>query len=262
MNRPCKSHHTPSNRSKLEIPRVFRGPNDSANGGYTAGLLTASLQGPAEVTLRRPPPLAQPLWMTTTADKVELHHEKDLIAEAVPTQVAIDTPPPPSLAQAEAAAAPLTANHPFPECYVCGPARAAGDGLHIFPGHLLKHTKAHENTGTRFLQSSRVAASWTPDPALANAQGEVATPFLWAALDCPGGLAFPWETDGAAVLGRLAVRQERPVIPSRPHIVLGWTQGRDGRKRYAGTALFTADGELCAVGRATWIELRPAPSSP
>jgi hypothetical protein len=37
---------------------------------------------------------------------------------------------------------------------------------------------------------------------------------------------------------------------------VGWPLGEDGRKRYAGTALSTGDGELLAKARATWIEPR------
>ena len=39
----------------VRIDRRFRGPADSANGGYAAGLLASFLDGPAEVTLRLPP---------------------------------------------------------------------------------------------------------------------------------------------------------------------------------------------------------------
>ena len=34
-----------------------------------------------------------------------------------------------------------------------------------------------------------------------------------------------------------------------------WREATDGRKHRTGVALFTADGERCAVGRAVWIEL-------
>lgn len=41
----------------VTIARRYRGPLDSANGGYAAGLLGARLGGTAEVTLRLPPSL-------------------------------------------------------------------------------------------------------------------------------------------------------------------------------------------------------------
>ena len=36
-----------------------------------------------------------------------------------------------------------------------------------------------------------------------------------------------------------------------------WPLGEDGRKLYAGTALFAADGALLALARQTWIAPRP-----
>ena len=38
-------------------------------------------------------------------------------------------------------------------------------------------------------------------------------------------------------------------------IVIGWPLGEDGRKLYSGTALFSQDGELRAMARATWVRL-------
>jgi hypothetical protein len=34
---------------------------------------------------------------------------------------------------------------------------------------------------------------------------------------------------------------------------MGWRTGEEGRKRFAGSALFTPDGELLAAARSTWI---------
>jgi hypothetical protein len=38
-------------------------------------------------------------------------------------------------------------------------------------------------------------------------------------------------------------------------VVTGWRLGREGRKMLAGSALFTAGGDLAGVGLATWIQL-------
>jgi hypothetical protein len=82
---------------------------------------------------------------------------------------------------------------------------------------------------------------------------------VWAALDCP--TSGPVANDPARpgflpiVLGRLAVRIDRPVLAGRPHVVMAWKLRIDGRKREAAAALYTAGGELCAVSRALWIEL-------
>jgi hypothetical protein len=36
-------------------------------------------------------------------------------------------------------------------------------------------------------------------------------------------------------------------------VVIGWRVGEDGRKRFAGSALLTAEGEVLARSRSTWI---------
>ncbi len=41
----------------MTIPRRFRGPPNSGNGGYVCGMLARHIAGAAEVTLRAPPPL-------------------------------------------------------------------------------------------------------------------------------------------------------------------------------------------------------------
>ena len=47
--------------ASLVVASRFCGPPDSANGGYAGGLIAAYLDGQAEITLRRPPPLATPM---------------------------------------------------------------------------------------------------------------------------------------------------------------------------------------------------------
>jgi hypothetical protein len=44
-----------------------------------------------------------------------------------------------------------------------------------------------------------------------------------------------------------------PVRTALPHVVLGVADGAEGRKRFASTAIFGPDGELCAVARSIWI---------
>ena len=83
---------------------------------------------------------------------------------------------------------------------------------------------------------------------------------MWAALDCPtsGPVANDPDRPGflPIVLGRLAVRIDAPVMAGRPHVVMAWELAVDGRKRSAAAALYGAEGELCAVSQALWIELR------
>jgi hypothetical protein len=48
-------------KEQLRVDRRFCGPPNSGNGGYTCGLVANFIDGPAEVILRRPPPLNRQL---------------------------------------------------------------------------------------------------------------------------------------------------------------------------------------------------------
>jgi hypothetical protein len=218
----------------LTIPARYNGPPGSANGGYTCGLVAALAGEPAEVTLRLPPPLERPLRVERVDGRVEVYDGEALVAEAVRAEVDVEPPAPVSLADAERAAAGYDGfrEHAFPTCVVCGPERA--DGLRIFAG--------------RVEDTDLVAAPWVPR--------ESRRELVWAALDCPGAFAVGFAGRGELVLGRLAARIERVPEVGEQCVVVGWPLGEEGRKRYAGTALFTAAGEVLARARATWIEPR------
>jgi hypothetical protein len=218
---------------ELVVDPRFNGPPDSGNGGYTCGLVARLLDGPAEVTLRRPPPLGRPLRVESADGRVEVRDGDELVAEAVPAHVDLDVPEPVSVADAEAASRgyPGFERHAFPTCFVCGPERAEGEGLRIFAGRVEgRHV---------------FAAPWTPR--------ESRPELVWAALDCPGAIAVGFPERGETVLGRLAARIDRLPPPNEAHVVVAWPLGEDGRKLYAGTALFSADGEPLARARAVWI---------
>ena len=59
-----------------------------------------------------------------------------------------------------------------------------------------------------------------------------------------------------AFLAQLAVRITAPVVAGRHHVVIGWPLEIDGRKRYAGSGVFDADGSVLAFARALMIEPR------
>jgi hypothetical protein len=229
---------------EITIDPRFRGPPASGNGGYTCGLVAALVGEPAEVTLRRPPPLGQPLRVERLDGRVELHDGDALVAEGQRAAVLVDVPEPVDFAAAEEAASryPGFVEHAFPTCFVCGPQREPGDGLRIFasavPGRDV------------------VASPWVPAADLADAGGAVRREFVWAALDCPGAFAVGFSGRGELVLGRLAARIDRVPGSGERCVVVGWPLGEDGRKLYAGTALFSERGEIYAAARATWIEPR------
>jgi hypothetical protein len=233
----------------------FCGPPDSGNGGYTCGLVAAHLEGPTEVTLRRPPPLERPLRVELRGDgSVHVVDRGDTIAVGMPVgSVGVDAPA--AVTPAQAAAARRRARfflhpeeHSFPTCFVCGPARAEGDGLRLFPGPV---------EGRELL-----ATPWVPDASLAaDSDGACVRPeFVWAALDCSGGLSTIERADeeraGPFVLGRLAAVLLAPVPVGEPCIATGWRLGGEGRKLHAGSAVLAADGTVHALARSTWIGLR------
>jgi hypothetical protein len=227
------------------IDSRFRGPPESANGGFACALLAALIEGPAEITLRAPPPLDTPLDLRATEAGAELLAEDGtVIAQGVPRVFELDVPAPVSVEAATVAASryPWRDRHPYPGCFVCGPEREPGDGLGIFPGPVADRPL--------------FAAPWTPAPSLADEAGVVREEFVWAALDCPSGIVTDLFGDvGRILLGRLTAELRRPVAAGSPHVVQAWTCSRDGRKLSTASALFTADGELCANARATWIEV-------
>jgi hypothetical protein len=55
------------------------------------------------------------------------------------------------------------------------------------------------------------------------------------------------------LLGRMAARIVGLPSAGEAHVVGGWPVAFDGRKRYAGSALWTAGGDVLAYARSTWI---------
>jgi hypothetical protein len=120
----------------ITIENQFCDPPDSANGGYTCGLLAKFIDGPAEVTLRNPPPLDTILTVKEVEkDRFQLFDKDDLIAEAVPAALELNLPEPPPIADIERFAIKKedVKDHYYPTCFVCGPDRDEGDGLLILP---------------------------------------------------------------------------------------------------------------------------------
>ena len=98
---------------ELVIDRHFRGPTESANGGYTCGVLASLFHGPVEVTLRLPPPLERPLELDMDEGRrsLELRDGDALVAEAEPTDVDLELPEPVAYDEAADAALPLSLIH-------------------------------------------------------------------------------------------------------------------------------------------------------
>ena len=228
----------------LTVAARFCGPAASANGGYFAGLVATLLERTLTVRLRRPPPLATPLAVREQPDgQLQVLHGSELIGEALPASLELTVPHGPHYLEAVEASRRYAgfAYHRFPTCFVCGTARARGDGLRIFAGPVP--------------ELGLVAAPWVPDASLDRGDGKVRPEFLSAALDCPGYYAVA-DRDQMMLLAEFTAHIDRLVHVGSNCPPIGWRLETEGRKHLAGTALFDGKGELCGRARALWIEPR------
>jgi hypothetical protein len=220
---------------QITLPRRYRGPLTSANGGYACGRLAAVFDaGEVEVTLRLPPPLDRPLTVERQGDSAQLLDGDALVAEARPAPVEIEAPEPVSVDAADRARERHVREWTpdFRECFVCG---VRDDGLGIRVG---------------------LVAGREPLHAAPIALDEAAPEIVWAAIDCPGAFSVGAQGRGDIVLGRMTVRVLRVPDAGEQCVVTAWPLGDDGRKLFAGTALFAEDGELLALARQVWIAPR------
>ena len=228
----------------IVVPAGMNGPMENGNGGYSAGLLAAFLAGPARVTLRRPVPLGTPLDVEAEDEKARLLGGGELVAEAESApDFELEVPDPVSLDEAREAMRDYrgSPDGPFSRCFVCGLGRE--DSFGVFPGPV----------------SGRplVATTWRPDPSTAGPDGMVRPEFVWAVLDCPTYFgAYRDDETTVSFLGRITARIDAPVPAAAEHVVIGWPIEVDGRKRQAGSAVLSADGEVLARARALMIEPR------
>ncbi len=86
---------------------------------------------------------------------------------------------------------------------------------------------------------------------------------VWAALDCPSGIAAGEGTDlgqdTAIVLGQMTASLSALPAPGDQCQVIAWPAGRDGRKLTAGSALLGPRGDVLAIAATIWITVpRPA----
>jgi hypothetical protein len=241
--------------AELRVPARFCGPPGVANGGFASGSLAALLGAAAEVTLRRPVPLDRPLPVRGEDDGTLVVEDGGVVlAEARPAEVPVELLAVPAAVTSEAAEAAAGRSRyydapVFPGCFVCGPARTAGDGLRVFPG--------------RVAGRALWAAPWTPDPTVADTDDRVRPEVVWAALDCPSGIAAADAADvpagTAVVLGRMAATVGGVPRPGDRCRVVAWPLAGAGRKLRAGSALLGPDGEVLAAAATVWIIVaRPA----
>lgn len=229
----------------VRVPNRFNGPPGFGNGGWSAALLGKHVGPEVEVTLKRPIPLDRDIQVIANASAGTLMDGDVEIASARSAELDLDIPDAITFAEAARARASFTGYkaHPFPNCFVCGTGRGCGDGMCLFTGPLSKGV---------------VASSWVPPAEFADEDGNVAPELVCAALDCPGAWGFidRYGIDTPVVLGRMTYRLDKPIQANGRYVVMGWAQGREGRKLYSGTAVFDEDETLCAAAGATWIQMR------
>ncbi|HEX6497400.1 MAG TPA: hypothetical protein VF054_00025 [Micromonosporaceae bacterium] len=218
----------------------YNGPAESGNGGWTCGLVAEAVGQPADVMLLSPPPIDTPLTVARDGSLIRVYTpDETLVAEAAPTDVGDDAVVPPvdwDDAVAASARYPGFTSHPFPTCFVCGPQRAPGDGLRLFPGRL---------------DDGRTATPWV-------APADISPTMMWAALDCPGGWSVGVEAR-PYVLGRMAARVEAVPAPGEHCVITGRTLEQSGRKAVVASTVYGADRRVLARARAVWVALRVTP---
>jgi hypothetical protein len=227
------------------ISRRYRGPPDSANGGYACGILAKRVQGDARVRLMVPPPLDVPMSIReSSVGQFELTNDAQLVAAGTAADCNAQIPDAVSYDVAARAAGNFSwhREHPFPTCFVCGPQRQHGDGLCIFPGRVADHQV--------------VAAPWIPDASVCDDAGRVH-------FECPSWFGLlEFEPDATfGLLGQLTARVARSPRMDERCVVIGWSRGRAGRKLHGSAALYTSDGELLGNSEAVWIEPKSMPTS-
>lgn len=239
-------------RRTVQIADRYQGFPGLAMGGISGGLVARAIGTEAEVTFHRPIPTGEALELVEADEDVELRLADDIGAQGTPTSVDLEIPTGVTYEDAVVATESYTGHHqhPYPSCFTCGPDRSQGDGLRVFPGLV-------ENGPGIIDNGPLVAAAWTPDPALAEADGELPLEYIWAAVDCPSiwpliEAAAPHSPDHV-VTGRLAVRLDEPVRAGEPHIVAGWPIPGEGRQRRAGAMILDGSGTVKAVAQHTLI---------
>lgn len=254
---PPSPTRRPTLRTSLVIPARFRGPRDSANGGYVAARV-ASYVGvtsvdetaphgveprPVTAVLRSPVSLDVPLDLTVDGDDVTLYEDGSLVAEAEPGELDTDPLEPVTYSGAIAAGerfADRAVDHPMPTCFGCGTERTAGDGLCLAIGPVA---------------DDRVATAWVPDPSLlppGAQEGPIAPEIVWTVLDCTAAWAWDFPAEPALLGTMTGVVDEAPYVGDRC-VAVATVTGREGRKIRTATCLYDADGRVLGRAQSVWI---------
>lgn len=243
--------------AEIIVPRQFRGPPVTANGGYICGVLAKAVGGKGSAMLRSGVPLDTPVRLEEAEDGSvsALNDEGQVLGVAKPAADDQIPPPPASpgleAAGRAAAASPFATRSLHRGCFSCCIEREQGEGLGVHVGQV---AGAEEGV---------CAGLWTPHANFADADGTVPDEITWAALDCSGSMAW-WIKTGSPVglLGTMAGEVlERPRA-GETYVVVAWTRQNEGRKFFAGVALYDAAGKVIAQSGQIWIGRPPGAPAP
>ena len=217
------------------VPGRYNGPPESANGGYACGLVAGLLGGVVEVTLRLPPPLDRELEVVRTTGASRSATARLLSPRRRPVELDVDVPAPVSVEEAADASTRYEGfvHHAYNTCFVCGPRGRTG----------CASTPARSRAGRPARRPLDARRGRRPE-------------LVWARSTARA--AGPWTTSSARRPPRSGWRRDRPPAGAgraarRPRLA-----HRRGRAQaLAGSALLTADGEVLARARSTWLV--PAP---
>jgi hypothetical protein len=214
------------------------------------------------VSLHAPPPLdvAMPVARAADAGVTASYDGRPVLSAVCGHDDVLDVPPvgPDEARAAQTSYAGLV-SHPFPTCFSCGTGRAEGDALRIFPGRV-EDAPAEGGDPAR----PRVAATWIPDPSVAedfhayvDEHPRASLPVTWAALDCVGG----WAGDlgeRLMVLARMTARLDSLPVIGEEHVLVGMGRGHEGRKAWTSSTMYDADGRVVGSAAHLWIAVDPA----
>lgn len=244
--------------TEIVVPRQFRGPPFTANGGYICGVLAAAVGGRGVAMLRSGVPL-------DTAVRIEpgeegavtlVNAEGAVLGSARPADDSQIPPPPPAPptveeAKAFAAASQFAERSLHRGCFSCCIEREAGEGLGVHVGQI---------DGAPLGQCAGV---WTPHENFALDDGTIPDEITWGALDCSGSMAW-WIKSGSPVglLGTMAGEVLRKPKAGETYVVVAWAREVEGRKHFAGVALFDGQGGVMARSGQIWIGRPPGAPAP
>jgi hypothetical protein len=157
---------------------------------------------------------------------------KTLVAEAKPAVINLEVPPCLDAASVEGAVERFNEfkKDDFHKCFACGSDRDEGEGLQLLTGPVVG--------------SDVVATQWKPHESFTGSDGLIPRRILWSALDCPGGWSIVWDSGVIMLLGRFTAEVDGDLKAGTPCTIIGWPMGREGRKAFAGTAIYDDHGKV------------------